>query len=191
MKRLILASGSHYRARQLAQFGLSFDTQPADIDETPRPGEEAQDLVRRLARAKAQTIARSQAAAIVIGSDQVAVLAGSPVSKPGNHAGARQQLRQASGQQVRFFTGLCVLAPDQAPMQHVDETQVHFRALHDAEIERYIKAEQPFDCAGSFKCEGLGISLFEAIETRDPSALVGLPLIALAGMLRQCGYSIP
>ena len=192
MKRLILASGSRYRAQQLHQLGIDFDVQPADIDETPLPQELASDLVNRLALSKARAIDKDNPDAVVIGSDQVAVLDRKVIGKPGDRESACRQLRAASGREVRFFTGLCVLAPgpDQAA-RHLDITTVHVRALAAAEIERYVEAESPLDCAGSFKCEGLGIALFEAIETRDPSALIGLPLIALARMLRHCGYQLP
>lgn len=191
MKRLILASGSRYRAHELKRLGLAFDTIPADIDETPEPGERAGDLVMRLATVKSQAVWGHHPDSVVIGSDQVATLDGAIIGKPGTAGKAFEQLRRASGRAVCFHTGLTVLDTAGQPWRHTDTTTVHFRTLDDAEIRRYITAENPLDCAGSFKCEGLGISLFDAIETRDPSALIGLPLIALAGFLRQCGFQLP
>ncbi len=192
MSRLILASGSRYRARQLRQLGVGFDVQATDIDETPFADELAHELVSRLALEKARTAARQHAKAIVIGSDQAALLDGQVIGKPGTPENARRQLRAASGRAVQFFTGLCVLASgQQRPLQHLDITTVQFRVLGEVEIGRYVETERPLDCAGSFKCEGPGIALFDAIETRDPSALIGLPLIALARLLRQCGLQLP
>lgn len=192
MSRLILASGSRYRARELARLRLAFEAVPADVDEAPRAGEPPSALAPRLARAKAEAVARRFPQAVIIGSDQVAALDGRAIGKPGSVPAACAQLQAASGRDVRFFTALCVLAPGTpAPQEHLDVTTVRFRALDAAAIARYVDSEQPLDCAGSFKCEGLGISLFESIETRDPSALIGLPLIALAAMLRARGWSLP
>lgn len=188
---VILASGSRWRARELERFGLPFRAVPADIDESPLPSEDPAALAPRLARAKAARVQAAHRDAIVIGSDQVAVCAGAILGKPGTAARARAQLRAASGRELRFCTALCVLAPGNAEHEHLDITLARFRVLGDAEIERYVARETPLDCAGSFRCEGLGISLFEAIETHDPSALVGLPLIALARMLRVCGLAVP
>ncbi|MGA7297988.1 MAG: nucleoside triphosphate pyrophosphatase [Rhodanobacteraceae bacterium] len=192
MRHLVLASGSVYRARQLGTLGLEFDTCPADIDETPAACEPAADLVQRLSLQKARTAASRHPAAVVIGSDQVATLDQTVIGKPGTRENARRQLLNASGRSLRFVTGLCVLDPAMpTPQMGIDITTVRFRTLRDEEIERYLDKEEPLDCAGSFKCEGLGISLFDAIETRDPSALIGLPLIALGRMLRECGFPVP
>lgn len=192
MSVIVLASGSRYRAQQLMRLGLDFDARPAAIDETPRAGESPDVLALRLAGAKASHVAAAHPDGIIIGSDQVAELDGQPVGKPGGAHANRQQLQAARGRSMCFFTGVCVIAPE-APrrQQHLDTTTVRFRDLDDAEIDRYVEQEQAFDCAGGFKCEARGISLFEAIDTRDPSALIGLPLIALAGMLRRCGVPLP
>lgn len=192
MRPLILASGSSYRAQQLKTLNVDFETDPANIDESALPDELATDLCRRLSCLKARAVAEQHPQALIIGSDQTAELDGRIIGKPGHRDNARAQLQHASGRAVRFFTGLCLLDPSSDKnLTHLDLTTLLFRTLTDAEIERYIQAEHVLDCAGSFKCEGLGISLFETIDTRDPSALIGLPLIALARMLRQCGYSIP
>lgn len=149
-------------------------------------------LVERLAQAKTAAVAQRHPESLVIGGDQVAVLGGKILGKPGNHARAVQQLTASSGCTVAFLTAVCVQqAPAERQFSHVDTTQVHFRKLTPQEIERYLLAERPYDCAGSFKSEGLGISLFNCIETQDPSALVGLPLIALCKFLRQSGVSLP
>ena len=149
-------------------------------------------LVERLAQAKAAALAQRHPESLVIGGDQVAVLDGKILGKPGNHARAVQQLTASSGCTVVFLTAVCVQqASGGRQFSHVDTTQVHFRKLTPQEIERYLLAERPYDCAGSFKSEGLGISLFDRIETQDPSALVGLPLIALCKFLRQSGVSLP
>ena len=149
-------------------------------------------LSERLARAKADAVAALHPDAWVIGSDQVAERDGMTLGKPGDHAKAVAQLRAASGRTLRFHTAVCLrcVATDVA-LIHRDATQVVFRALDDASIERYLRAERPYDCAGSFKSEGLGIALFESIRSDDPTALIGLPLIALARMLREAGFSIP
>jgi septum formation protein len=160
------------------------------VNEAALPGESTAILTQRLARAKAEAIASQHPGTWVIGADQVAELDGQPLGKPGHRAGAIAQLTAMSGRQVRFRTAVCLLRGDQA-LEALDTTTVRFRALTPAEIERYVDAEQPFDCAGSFKAEGLGIALFEAIESHDPTALVGLPLIALAGMLREAGFELP
>lgn len=191
MSRLILASTSPYRRELLARLGLPFDTTRPETDETPRPGEAPSALARRLSEAKARAVAARHPGAWVIGSDQVADLDGYRLGKPGDHTRATAQLRAAAGREVRFHTGLCLVGPDGGAREHLDLTVVQFRPLGDDEIDRYLRAEQPYDCAGSFKCEGLGIALFEAIQSRDPTALVGLPLIALAAMLRRAGFAVP
>lgn len=191
--RLLLASTSPYRRELLQRLRIGFDTARPETDETPGAGEAPVDLAARLARAKAQVVAARHPHAWVIGSDQVAELDGEPLGKPGCREGALRQLQAMSGRRVVFHTGLCLVGGDTARglLQAMDRTCVQFRALALDEIERYVDAEQPYDCAGSFKCEGLGISLFDAIETRDPTALVGLPLIATARLLREAGFRLP
>ena len=154
-------------------------------------GESPQQLVRRLSVAKAGAVAAAAGPAWVIGSDQAAELDGQPLGKPGDRARAQAQLASMSGRVVAFHTGVCLIAPGQAPALAVDTTRVRMRTLGADEIARYLDAEGPFDCAGSFKSEGLGIALFEAIESQDPTALVGLPLIATAQLLRQAGWPLP
>ncbi|MDR0181367.1 Maf family protein [Lysobacter arvi] len=189
--RLILASTSIYRRELLARLRLPFETERPGTDETPLPGEAPEALARRLARAKATDVAALHPGAWVIGSDQVAECAGLALGKPGGHEAAAAQLTAMSGQPVRFHTGLCVARAGEPPLEAMDCTVVRFRELDAGEIERYLRAEQPYDCAGSFKSEGLGIGLFEAIENRDPTALIGLPLIAAARLLRQAGFRLP
>ncbi|MFI8718309.1 Maf family protein [Stenotrophomonas sp. NPDC077464] len=190
MLPLLLASTSRYRRELLERLGLPLETARPDVDETPAPGEAPQALAVRLARAKAAEVAARHPGRWVIGSDQVADLNGTPLGKPGDVAGAQAQLAAMSGQTVAFHTALC-LVRDQQVLEACDLTQVRFRTLDAGEITRYVDTELPLDCAGSFKCEGLGITLFDAIDNRDPTALVGLPLIALAGLLRRCGYALP
>jgi len=189
--RLILASTSLYRRELLARLQLPFDTERPGTDETPLPGEAPEALARRLARAKAADVATRHPGAWVIGSDQVAECGGRALGKPGGHEAATAQLTAMSGQAVRFHTGLCLAREGEPPLEAMDLTVVQFRNLGADEIERYLRAEQPYDCAGSFKSEGLGIGLFEAIENRDPTALVGLPLIATARLLRDAGFRLP
>ncbi|WMJ68059.1 Maf family nucleotide pyrophosphatase [Stenotrophomonas sp. 24(2023)] len=190
MNALILASTSRYRQALLQRLGLDFQTARPDVDETPQPGEAPQALAQRLAAAKAAEVAARHPGSWVIGSDQVADLDGQPLGKPGTVEAAHAQLAAMSGRTVRFHTAIS-LSRDGDTLAACDLTQVRFRVLAPAEIARYVAAEQPLDCAGSFKCEGLGISLFEAIDNRDPTALVGLPLIALCGLLRQAGVAVP
>ncbi|HDS1579211.1 Maf family nucleotide pyrophosphatase [Stenotrophomonas maltophilia] len=187
---LVLASTSRYRRELLQRLGLPFDCARPDVDETPLNGEAPLALATRLAVAKAAEVAARHPGAWVIGSDQVADLNGQALGKPGTVEAACAQLAAMAGQTVRFHTAVC-LNRDGESRTVVDLTEVRFRALEQREIVRYVAAEQPLDCAGSFKCEGLGISLFEAIDNRDPTALVGLPLIALCGLLRQAGYAVP
>lgn len=192
MSRLILASTSRYRRELLSRLRIDFEAIAPDVDETPQAREAPAELAERLAIAKAGAIAGQHPDAWVLGSDQVAELDGRAVGKSGDFERARAQLRAASGRDVHFHTAFCLTQTDSGRRRlHRDLTVVRFRALTDAEIDRYLDAERPFDCAGSFKCEGLGISLFEAIESRDPTALVGLPLIALAAALREAGFAIP
>jgi septum formation protein len=189
--RLVLASTSRYRSSLLERLRLPFDTVRPDVDETPLPGEAPDAMARRLAEAKARAVAAHAAPAWVIGSDQVADLDGTPLGKPGGRGAALAQLRAMSGRSVAFHTAVCLAREGSLALQALDTTMVRFRTLEDAEIARYVDAELPFDCAGSFKSEGLGIALFEAIESSDPTALVGLPLIATARLLREAGFNAP
>ena len=163
---------------------------PSGGGRSPLPGEAPAVLAQRLARAKALAIATQHPESWVIGSDQVAALESQALGKPGTRENAVSQLSAMSGREVHFHTAVC-LARGEALLETLDTTVVRFRTLGDGEIARYVDAEQPLDCAGSFKSEGLGISLFECIESRDPTALVGLPLIALSRMLREAGFALP
>lgn len=189
---LVLGSTSPYRRELLQRLRLPFNVLSPDVDETPQPGEAPRQLALRLALAKARAVAAQQPQAVVIGSDQVADLAGEPLGKPGNHARATAQLRRMSGHSVVFQTAVAVVCQatgfEQVELAAVD---VRFRSLNDGEIERYLRAEQPYDCAGSAKSEGLGISLLDAIDSDDPTALVGLPLIRTCRMLRAAGLVLP
>jgi septum formation protein len=189
--RLLLASTSPYRRELLSRLRIPFDIARPEVDETPHPGESPLALAQRLAAAKAATIVVREGDAWVIGSDQVAELDGEPLGKPGGRDQALAQLAAMSGRSVAFRTALCVMHRDLGRFDAVDTTVVRFRSLGGDEIARYVDAEQPFDCAGSFKSEGLGIVLFEAVDTSDPTALVGLPLIATARLLRQAGFALP
>jgi septum formation protein len=192
MPHLVLASTSRYRRELLERLRLPFDVARPEVDETALPGEAPQALAVRLAKAKARAVAGTlDGDGWALGSDQVADLAGRALGKPGGREAAIAQLRAMSGGAVRFHTALCLAHPDGRALAAIDLTEVRFRALADAEIERYVDAEQPFDCAGSFKSEGLGITLFEAIDNRDPTALIGLPLIATCALLRQAGFTLP
>ena len=192
MARLVLASTSRYRRKLLERLRLSFDVARPDVDETASPGESPRNLAIRLAQAKACAVATQLADdAWALGSDQVAEVEGRALGKPGGRAAAIAQLDSMSGRIVRFHTALCLAHADGRTFADIDLTEVHFRALTDAEIERYVDAEQPLDCAGSFKSEGLGITLFERIDNHDPSALVGLPLIATCMLLRKAGFALP
>lgn len=189
---LILASTSAYRRELLQRLRMPFTTVAPEVDETPLPGEAPRDLALRLAIAKAQAVAQLHPQAVVIGSDQVADLNGKPLGKPGNHARAVAQLQQMRGQCVCFHTALAVVCRHSALLQSdVAQVRVQVRDLTDAEIERYLHAEQPYDCAGSAKSEGLGISLLHRIESDDPTALIGLPLMRTAHMLRTAGFVLP
>lgn len=191
--RLILASGSVYRRELLQRLHLPFEVMVAAIDETPQPGESAQATALRLCREKAAAVARQVTDALVIGCDQVATLDGQQIGKPGSHAKALQQLQTMRGREVIFHSALCLLDSRLAPAAPLAlqveniQTRVRFRTLPDQELDNYLHIEQPYDCAGSAKNEGLGIALIEHIESSDPTALTGLPLIALTGMLRRAG----
>ncbi len=190
--QLVLASSSPFRRQLLERLAIPFQTAAPDVDERPLPGETAEDLVRRLARAKAAAIAARRPEALVIGSDQVAVIDGEIIGKPGDHAAATRQLERAAGKTVRFLTGLCLIhAPSGRTQLEVVPFAVEFRALSAQQIENYLRREQPYDCAGSFRSEGLGIALFERLIGDDPTALIGLPLIRLVRMLEQEGLRIP
>lgn len=185
---LVLGSTSVYRRELLARLRLPFTVQAPQVDETPWPGEQPQVLARRLAAAKAAAVGALHPAAVVIGSDQVADLDGEALGKPGNHANALAQLTRMSGRIVVFHTAVTVLCRDSGFAQHeLAPVRVRFRSLARDEIEAYLLAEQPYDCAGSAKSEGLGIALLEAIDSDDPTALIGLPLIRTCRMLRAAG----
>jgi septum formation protein len=189
--RLILASTSPFRRELLARLRLPFEVQAPDIDETPLPEEDPQAMVARLAELKARAIARREPAALVIGSDQVAVLDGEILGKPGSHERAVEQLSRASGKTVIFYTGLCLINSDSGRIRkEVVPYRVVFRVLRREQIENYLRREQPYRCAGSFKSEGLGIALFERLEGEDPSSLIGLPLIRLIRLLETEGVAV-
>jgi len=190
-RTLILGSTSRYRKELLSRLQIPFETAAPDVDETPHIDESPKDLALRLALAKARAVALKNPEAIVIGSDQVADLEGAPLGKPGNHANATLQLQRMRGKTVIFQTALSVVCIATG-YQRTDlaEVKVKFRDLSDAEIESYLRAEEPYDCAGSAKSEGLGIVLLDAIENDDPTALIGLPLIRTCQMLREAGVKL-
>jgi septum formation protein len=187
---LILASTSPYRRALLERLGLPFETVSPEVSEEHLPGEPPTERAVRLARAKAQAVSARRPEAIVIGSDQVAAADGQVLDKPGDAQTCHAQLAALSGTAARFHTACTVLGGFER-FTHLDTTTVVFRSLTTEEIERYIKREQPFDCAGGFKAEALGIALFDRIESTDPTALIGLPLIWLASTLRRAGYRVP
>ncbi|HWY24914.1 MAG TPA: nucleoside triphosphate pyrophosphatase [Nevskia sp.] len=187
---LILASGSRYRAELLRRLGLPFEQDPPDLDESPRPGEPAKVLAGRLAAAKAQVVAVRRPGRWVLGSDQVCACGDRVLGKPGSRERARDQLGLLSGREARFLTAVA-LAGDGMLHEALDLTVVRFRQLQAAEIERYLDAEPAYDCAGSFKAEGLGVSLCAAIESSDPTGLIGLPLIAVRELLAKAGLRLP
>lgn len=188
---LVLGSTSPYRRELLQRLHLPFEVATPDVDETPLPGETPRLLAERLALAKARAVARNFPHAVVIGSDQVADLNGLPLGKPGNHERAVAQLRQMRGQTVVFQTAVAVVCLESGFEQSsLAAVRVTFRDLSDAEIENYLRAEQPYDCAGSAKSEGLGIALLESIDNDDPTALVGLPLIRTCKMIQAAGVAL-
>ena len=188
---LVLGSTSPYRRELLSRLRLPFTVESPDVDESPRPGEPARELALRLALAKAHAVAAKFARAVVIGSDQVAELDGESVGKPGNHERAVAQLRRMRGETVIFQTAVAVVCAQSGFEQlELAAVKVKFRQLTDAEIESYLLPEQPYDCAGSAHSEGLGIALLDAIESDDPTALVGLPLIRTCRMLRAAGLKV-
>ena len=190
-RTLILGSTSRYRKELLSRLQIPFETAAPNVDETPHINESPKDLALRLALAKARAVALKNPEAIVIGSDQVADLEGAPLGKPGNHTNATLQLQRMRGKTVIFQTALSVVCIATG-YQRTDlaEVKVKFRDLSDAEIESYLRAEEPYDCAGSAKSEGLGIVLLDAIENDDPTALIGLPLIRTCQMLREAGVKL-
>jgi septum formation protein len=187
---LILASTSIYRRELLQRLRIPFEVISPNVDETPLTGESTLDLALRLANAKAAAVAKEHPHAWVIGSDQVADLHGAAIGKPGNFERALAQLQLMRGQAVTFHTALCLMKGAQQTTLNVP-TEVTFRKLSDEILKSYLLAEEPYDCAGSAKSEGLGISLLESIKSDDPTALIGLPLIALTGLLRDAGFIIP
>ena len=190
-RRLILASTSRYRSELLQRLQTPFEVRAPDVDETPLPNEKPAVLAERLALAKARAVSRAAPDAVVIGSDQVADLHGQPLGKPGTHERAVAQLRQLRGQTVTFQTAVAVVCKQSGFEQSSLATvKVTFRDLTDDEIENYLRTEQPYDCAGSAKSEGLGIALLAAIESDDPTALIGLPLIRTCNMLRAAGIAL-
>lgn len=189
---LVLASSSPYRRELLSRLRLEFSCVSPDLDESVLPGETPQQTSERLALAKALAVAASHPSAVVIGSDQVAVVDGQAVSKPGHHEAAVQQLRAMRGRSIVFHSAVAVVRHSESLQRtFCIPTTVRFRMLSDAEIERYLRAEKPYDCAGSAKSEALGITLLEGISSDDPTALPGLPLIALSSVLREFGYELP
>jgi septum formation protein len=189
---LVLASTSRYRRELLSRLGLPFEVQAPPVHERPVAGELPMDRALRLAEEKALAVAATQPEALVIGSDQVGAAENEVLDKPGDAARCRAQLARLSGQTARFYTACALIGLDTAVRQvHLDTTVVTFRTLTAAEIERYVARDQPYDCAGGFKAESLGIALLESIESCDPSALIGLPLIWLAGALRSVGCPLP
>ena len=189
--RLILASSSPYRRALLERLGVPFVTEVPGIDEAATPDESPRATAQRLSRLKASVVARRHPDAVVIGSDQVAECDGKAFGKPGHHEAAVAQLRALRGREVLFHSGLCVVGSrEPAVQERVVTTTVRFRAANDAEIERYLRIEEPYDCAGSAKAEGLGIVLLERIDSDDPTALIGLPLIALVSMLSAICFPI-
>ena len=184
--KLILASSSPYRERLLARLGIPFTCQSPDLDESELGAEEPEAMAQRLALAKARHVSMSNPGDWVIGSDQVASLEGVILHKPVTHEKAAQQLRASSGKRVDFFTGVALVGgPENREQFHVEHFSVYFQTLSDEAIDAYLRREKPYDCAGSFKCEGLGIVLFEKLSGDDPSSLEGLPLIALTRLLRD------
>jgi septum formation protein len=191
MPKLVLASSSPYRRGLLERLGLDFEVTSPHVDETALPGERPEQLVRRLSEAKARAVADAHPDSLIIGSDQVAIMDGEIIGKPGSHEQAVEQLRRASGRRVEFLTGLALLNSASGRVQ-VDAVPIAivFRPLSDAQIDRYLRKDQPYNCAGSFRSERLGVALFERYEGDDPNTVVGLPLIRLVRMLENEGMSL-
>lgn len=191
MKKIVLGSTSPFRREILNKLGLPFECAKPEVDESPRPDETPEQLVARLSEAKARAVADEHPNSLIIGSDQVAILDKKILGKPGDHTRATEQLIAASGKSVTFLTGLCLYNSNSGKTQiEVVPFVVHFRELSKSQIDNYLKAEQPYNCAGSFKSEGLGISLFEKLEGDDPNTLIGLPLIRLIRMLESEGVTV-
>lgn len=189
---ILLASSSRYRQGLLDRFLNDYQTVSPNIDESANPGEEPQTLASRLSRSKAEAASSSNREALIIGADQLAVLNDKVLGKPGDHQKAVEQLLAASGQSVTFLTAVCVLDPvTRQRFEHTDKTVVRFRQFDRRLAEAYLKHDEPYDCAGSFKIEGAGFVLFESVTTDDPTALIGLPMIWLAGRLQELGYLLP
>ena len=187
---LVLASTSAHRRELLARLGLPFSHEPPGVDEHRPPDEEPAQTVMRLARQKARAVLERRPEAVVIGADQLAARNGEVLGKPANEQEAIDQLARSAGRQVEFLTGVCVLRAGREPEEHMDITRVVFRPLKPEQIRRYLEREQPYDCAGSFRSESLGIALFERIDSQDPTGLVGLPLIWLSGALGRLGLPV-
>ena len=190
--RILLASASRYRQGLLDRFLNDYETVSPDIDESAQDGEAAPDLASRLAREKAEAVSSQRPDALIIGADQLAVLDGVALGKPGDHQRAVEQRLSAAGKKVRFLTAVCVLDPvTRTRLEHTDETTVRFRRFDRRLADTYLRHDEPYDCAGSFKIEGAGFVLFESVSTDDPTALIGLPMIWLAGTLNDLGYLLP
>jgi len=190
--RILLASASRYRQGLLDRFLDDYETVASGIDETPLPGEEPDAMATRLARAKAEAASSTDRDALIIGADQLAVLDGKVLGKPGDHSKAVEQLLAAAGKQVLFLTAVCVLDPaSRRRFEHTDRTTVRFRQFDRRLADAYLHHDKPYDCAGSFRIEGAGFVLFESVTTDDPTALIGLPMIWLAGILQDLGYLLP
>jgi septum formation protein len=191
MPEIILASASQYRAELLRKLHLDFISRGSHVDETPLPGESPEQLAVRLSQAKAEALAAAYPNHLIIGSDQVAACGDEFLNKPGDREQAIRQLKAQSGKTIRFYTGICVLnSGNGQSLSDIDICSVHFKTLTGSQIERYVDLEQAFDCAGSFKSEGLGIALFSRITGDDPNALVGLPLIKLIALLAEFGVDV-
>lgn len=189
--KLVLASSSPFRKKLLEKLHLDFSTDSPDIDETPLADESIENMVKRLAEAKAKALEDKHPDSLIIGSDQSATLNGNVLHKPGNFEVAFQQLKAASGQTITFYTSLCLYNSKTHQGETICEPYiVKFRKLTDSEITNYLNKEEPFNCAGSFKSEALGISLFESMQGKDPNTLIGLPLIELCRMLRENGMAV-
>ena len=189
---IVLASSSRYRRSLLERLGLPFEVAAPHVDERAEPGETPRATALRLARTKARAVAKTRPHDLIIGSDQVASLEGAPLGKPGSHEAALAQLHAMRGRTVDFHTAVCLLDASRGS-DEVDEvpTSVEFRRFSDAQAERYLRSDRPYDCAGSAKIEALGITLVERVQSTDPTALIGLPLIALTGMLIRAGIELP
>lgn len=189
---IILASASRYRQGLLDRFIDDYENVRPDVDESAEPGEDPETLARRLARKKAETVSSTNKDALIIGADQLAVLEGTVLGKPGDHQKAAEQLLAATGKVVTFLTAVCVLDPvSRRRYEHIDKTTVRFRQFDRRLADTYLRHDEPYDCAGSFKIEGAGFVLFESVTTDDPTALIGLPMIWLAGTLNELGYLLP